>query len=232
MNTTMTFSVLAVRTGEEAESELYPEPSDLSDTVEGEAGDGTQPSLHEAIGLALVSFASGRPKQVAQFTDLSATCVVTDCRVTVACSKYDKGSKRTGFGVSSMAIAVTANAVSKARAKRRSKGRMLVGHVRHQWLGQIEATDRSGLFGKNRLDLFLGDPTTTEAELLVLSVILGKRESASSMAADIARRAARYKAAHVADQASRPGLLAYAQQATYETIHGGARRYRLPEASA
>lgn len=224
----MTFSVLAVRTGEEPTTELYPDPGDTPDSVELQPADG-HVQAYSATGLTVVSLARPKPQQLAQFSDITATVLVSDQRVAVACSKYDKGGGRSGFGLGGLAVAVTTNAVSKGLARRRRKGKTLLGHVRYDWLGQLEATDRTGMLGRNSLQLFLGDPTSDG--LLVLAITLGKRESASSIAADIAGRAALYKAAHVADQTSQPGLLAYAQQPTYESLDG-TRRYRLPSASA
>lgn len=228
VSTAVPFTILAVRTGEEPESELYPDPSDLLDTVEAEDGDGDEPELHEAIGLAVLSLAGSRPTKLAQLKDISATCVVTDSRVTVACSKYDKGGGWHSFGLGGLAIAATANAVSKARAKRRRRGRMLVGHVRYDWLGQIEAKDRRGFGGKNTLGLFMGDPTSPEAELVVLSVTLGKRETATEVAGEIARRAARYQASELADEASFATVAAYAEQPIYQVLDDGSHRFRLP----
>lgn len=225
----MTFSVLAVRTGDEPQTTLYPDPGDTPDSIELTPADG-QVQIYAATGLTILSLAGARRQQLAQFSDITATVLVTDQRLAVACSKYDTGGGSSGFGLAALAVAVTANAVSKGLAKRRRKGKTLVGHVRYDWLRQLEAKDRTGLLSKNSLELLLSDPTADG--LLILGITLGKRETATSIATDIATRAAHYQAAQLTDASNRTELEAYSRQATYQTLDGGTRRYRLPSSTA
>lgn len=222
----MSFSLFAVRTGEEPQTDLYPDPGDARDSVELEDGDG-RVAVYTVTAMSVTSLAGNRPQQTAKFADISATATVTDRRVAVACTKYDKGGGWSGFGVGGLAVAATANAVSKARAARRRKGKMLVGHVRYDWLGVIEAKDRSGVFTKNGIQLLFGDPAEGSG-LLVLDLTLDKHASATTIAADIARRAAAYKATHNADGDHRAALHTYAGSPTFEALDNGTRRYRLP----
>lgn len=222
----MTFSILAVRTGEEEATELYPDPGSDRNTIELETADG-RPQIYAVTSIAVVSLAGPKPKQTGKVADVEAALYVTNSRVAVACSKYDKGGGFGGWGVG-LVVAAGANAVSKARAAHRRKGKMLVGHVRYGWLGQIEAKDRKGLGGKNSLQLLLADPTPEGSTPLVLDVVLDKHTPAIAIAQDIARRAARHKAEHVADDKHRPALEAFAEHPTVKSLDGGTVRYQLP----
>jgi hypothetical protein len=227
----MSFSVLAVRTGEEPPTTLYPDPGDTADSVELEDGDGEQPDVYSANAIGVVAFSGSHARPTAKFTDITAMVFLTDSRLAVACSKYDKGGGWHSWSPSGLAVAVAANAVSKARAKRRRRGKMLLGQVRYEWLGQIDAKDRRGWGSSSSLRLLFDDPTGA-AGLLLLNVTLDKHELATVIATDVARRAAVFNATHAPDGKSRDGLEAYARNPTYETLEDGTHRYRLPSAVA
>lgn len=63
--------------------------------------------------------------------DVQIRLLVTDARVIIYCDKWTKSGGWIGFGAGGMAVALAANAVSKARASSRRKGKLLVGHVRY-----------------------------------------------------------------------------------------------------
>lgn len=65
------------------------------------------------------------------------TVVVTDRRTAFLTTQFDKGGGWVGFGAAGLAVAVTANAVSKHRAAQRSAGKVAIGQVRHEWLTGI-----------------------------------------------------------------------------------------------
>ena len=73
---------------------------------------------------------------------------ITDARLAVACSKYDKG----GGWVGGAAAMIVFNAVSKARAAIRSHGKMLAGQVRYPWLRWVASTPKTGFTSDERLD--------------------------------------------------------------------------------
>lgn len=223
----MTFSVLAVRTGEEPETELYPDPGDSPSRVEPEPSDGHQPGLYQVSSIHVVAWNSGSSRQLAKVVDISANLIVTDSRVAVACSKFIKGGGWGGWGIGGLAVAATANAVSKARAARKRRGKMLVGHLRYEWLTVIHTTDRAGLFGKNRLEIACADPTG-ENGALVLDLELDKHQPASGAAEAIMRRAALYRSQQATDEACRTALAAYGTSPTYDVLPDKKRRYRLP----
>lgn len=65
------------------------------------------------------------------------TVVITDRRTVFLTTQFDKGGGWVGFGAAGLAVAVTANAVSKRRAAQRSAEKVAIGQVRHEWLTGI-----------------------------------------------------------------------------------------------
>lgn len=118
---------------------------------------------------------------------------VTDARFALDCSSYDKGGGHVFFGGGgALLVGVGANSVSKIRAKMRSRSRMLVGQVRYPWLRRVGSSPKTG-FGTSEKLYFetsvKGGGTTT------LTLYLPSNVSAAQVAAEVARRAARYRLA-------------------------------------
>jgi hypothetical protein len=118
---------------------------------------------------------------------------VTDARFALACSSYDKGGGHTFFGGGgALVFNVGVNSVSKVRAKMRSRGKMLVGQVRYPWLCRVGSSPKTG-FGSHEKLYFetsvKGGGTTT------LTLYLPSNVSAAQVAAEVARRAARFRLA-------------------------------------
>ena len=111
---------------------------------------------------------------------------ITDARLAVACSKYDKGGGWVG-GATAM---VVFNSVSKARAKLRSRGKMLAGQVRYPWLRWVASTPKTGFSSEETLILHSVAENGTP---MTLTLTLPKNIEASRVAAEIADRAARYR---------------------------------------
>ena len=147
-------------------------------------------------------FVAGNSKVIGRFSDIAAAVVITNVRVAIACTKYDKGGGWRPMSLGGLAVAATANAVSKARAKRRSRGKTLVGHVRYEWLTTVDAKDRTGFGSKNTLSLIFRDPID-QSGLLGLTFILEKHQPATDLASAIAVQAAQYKASVAVDDGRR-----------------------------
>jgi hypothetical protein len=118
---------------------------------------------------------------------------VTDARFALACSSYDKGGGHTFFGGGgALVLNLGVNSVSKVRAKLRSRGKMLVGQVRYPWLGRVGSSPKTGFGTHEKLYFEMsvkGGGTTT------LTLYLPSNVSAAQVAAEVARRAARYRLA-------------------------------------
>lgn len=65
------------------------------------------------------------------------TVAVTDRRIVWFKADFDKGGGWVGIGPVGIAVALTANAVSKKRAKERSVGMVLIGQVRFEWIRAV-----------------------------------------------------------------------------------------------
>lgn len=186
----MTFTILSVRTGDEADSPLYPQPGESPNSVELEDADGAGQTYAATAVVVRALDANGGRRNIGAFREIEAGVIVTDARIAIACSKYDKGGGWTPFSITGLVVATTANTVSKARARRRRRGKMLVGHVRYQWVRSIEAKDRTGLLTSNVLKVVVDDPTTDGA--VELEITFHKRQPASQVASEVERRRARH----------------------------------------
>jgi hypothetical protein len=194
------FAILNVEPEGTPPSDLFPGPGPSPNTVVLEPADGPAVYPITASGLSVgVPAHSGRPaKQVLRLKDLQVSVIVTDCRVAVACSNYDKGG---GWypvvGLAAGAIALTANAVSKSRAKKRRVGNMIVGQVRYSWLKAVAFQERTGWVGAiNNVRLLIAYPQVggTVGPTLTLEIAVPKGPT-GAMAHDIVRRASTFRLA-------------------------------------
>ena len=128
----MSYDILTIRTADANDGYVYPIFGE-DDLIEFEDLDGQNV---QTIDVHAIDGRQGA-RRIAHLQKISATVYITDARVAVACVKYDKGGGFTGFSAGAMATAMAINAVSKARASRRRKGKMLLGHVRYEWLHQV-----------------------------------------------------------------------------------------------
>jgi hypothetical protein len=193
------FNVLAVRSGEDTgDDALHPLLSDAShpELIALDRYDG--PNVARTVATdARVFQVNGRGlKQIAKLTDVRIDVYITDGRLAMACQKYDKGGGWVGFGGAGLLIAVTANVVSKARAARRSRGKVLVGHVRYPWLKAVGATSKTGFFTSEAIRLEFAQNLTTGIVHSVLELTLPKNTDATQVAQDLIHRAASYRLAH------------------------------------
>jgi hypothetical protein len=192
----MTFNVLAVIGPDTPPDPLYPVPGDQPNTVETERGDGTNCTTVPATLIAVYGVQPGRNRRLARLLNIKASIHITDQRVAVACSKFDKGGGFTPLGgLASGAIALTANTVSKARASSRRRGKMLVGHVRYPWLLCVGFKEKSGLLSQEVLRLGLVNPAPGESNALFVDLVIPKNLDSKEIARSIAQRAAAYQLA-------------------------------------
>lgn len=172
--------MLGVRNEGEATTELLPGPISRN-RIEIFPEDG-QCRAYRANSISL--FDPRRHRTIASLKKADASLLVTDCRVTFACSAYDKGSSWWGIGLIGVSVALTATAVSKARAAHRRQGKMLVGQVRYAWLRQVTWRQGTWLVAgwvqlayllpeHGELRMTIGLPRQTEAKPLAQRIIAG-----------------------------------------------------------
>jgi hypothetical protein len=193
-------TVLPVPAGpDDSAGVFFPVPAAGTDAIVLEPGEDARLRRLRAREVS-VSVAGGEP--LLRADDIRAQVYVSDGRVAIACTRYDRGGGWIGGP-----IALVLNVVSRIRASRRSRGRMLVGHVRYPWLRGVYARNRSGLWGPELLRLFV----VGEGVELQLDVRIARGESATDVATDIIRRAARLRLDH--DEDATPS-----QRAELETL--------------
>jgi len=196
---------------------LLPVPGTEKNTILTEARDGEHIQRLTAVA---VEFRTGA--QVA-FRDrkIKIDVLITDARITLACSKYDKG----GGWIGGASFMVVANSVSKARAKLRSRGKMLVGQVRYPWIQRVGSSPRTGWASEEKLVL---DTKAGQGGQMRLTLTLPKSLDSASVASEIARRAAAYRLASeelAPDTRSRLGQVPNSEP----TESDGVRFFTFPE---
>jgi hypothetical protein len=134
----MTFNVLTVRAFEQdyQPGRLYPQlPEEDGQIVAPETGDGST-SMCCVAKHAVVKDLRGRIHTTVLQTYGPTRVMVADCRIAVSCEKFTKGSTWVGSGAGVL-IAATAMAASAARARHQRQGKLMVGHLRYEWISRI-----------------------------------------------------------------------------------------------
>lgn len=76
--------------------------------------------------------------EILKISGVEVRVIYTDCRVVFRCDKYDVGSTW-----SRAPMAFYMNHRSQKAAKKRMAGKVLLGHIRYEWLKEIAYIDRS-----------------------------------------------------------------------------------------
>ena len=168
---------------------LFPVPGIEKNTIVMEDRDGR--NMKRLTASEVIFQVGGQTK----FKDRKAKIdlFVTDARLALACSSYDKGGGYTFFGGGgALLMGVGVNSFSKVRAKLRSRGKMLVGQVRYPWLRRVGSSPKTGLGSCEKLHL---ESTVKGGGTTTLTLYLPSNVSAAQVAAEVTRRAARYRLA-------------------------------------
>jgi hypothetical protein len=180
---------------------IVPVPGTEPDSILLESRDGSEISRLNAQSVRLDSGG----KLALRSGDVKIAVYVTDARLAFACSKYEKGG---GWYGGATALIVF-NAVSKARAAYRRRGKMLVGQARYPWIQRVGSTSRSGMGSEERLVI---DARGADGASYRLTLKLPKNLDAALVASTVANRAAAYRLAcdPTVDEASNQRLRALA----------------------
>jgi hypothetical protein len=187
----MGFDVLTIRTPDQGDGAMYPVIGGGQWPIELEEIDGMDIELLDATVLAVGEVSGSGIRPLRRFCQIKADVLITDSRVAIACSRFDKGA-----GASVLALGLTA--ISKVRPSDRRRGKMLVGHVRFPWLLKVGACPCQGVRGDQQLRLVLGDSWGCSDRLLALDVTLARHVDSLQVAQTIAQRAARFCLEHTA----------------------------------
>lgn len=174
------YNILVVRAFDQeyAENRLYPQLSEVEgEIVAAEPGDGSN-MLSFSGSYAVVYDLRGRIRTKLAETHGPTFGFVSDCRVAVSCEKFTKGSTWVGGGAGAV-VAAGAMAVSAAKARRRRQGKIMVGHLRYEWITRVGASP-----GKHLSLEYVSNGVPKAMEMQVNGGI------SVAMAQDIARRVA------------------------------------------
>jgi len=105
--------------------------------------------------------------------------------VIIHCVEYDRGDRWVGGGT-----ALIMTAVSKARAKKRTMGTSLVGHIRYEWLFIAAYQRKKGWLGKEALRVAYWD---SDENFWVVTLSFDKQADTSAIANLIYHKAAAYR---------------------------------------
>lgn len=86
-------------------------------------------------------------------TDIKVDFYITDSRVAFLCEKYDKGGGWYGGGLSSVIL----NTGSKIMAAQRRKGKVLIGHIRYEWISNIGYQRKYNFLSTETIRIFYTD---------------------------------------------------------------------------
>lgn len=194
----MSFNVLTIRSGlDTGDDALHPVLSDTSSPEIIAMDDYDGPNVTKVVATAVrVLEAGSELKTLVKLREVKIDIYITDGRLALACEKYDKGGGWVGFGGAGLLVAVTANAVSKARAASRSRGKVLVGHIRYPWLKSVGASSKTGFASDEAIRLEYTEKGPGGAVRKLLELTLPKNIDAALVAQDIAQRAAAYRLAY------------------------------------
>ena len=187
---------------------LYPVPLDQPDTVAAEERDGQQ--IQRAYCNAIEIAAVGSKNTLLRVRDIRALVMLSDARITVACSKFDKGGGWRGWGIGGLVMSVPLNIGSHALAAHRRRGKMLVGQIRYPWIDSVYIQSRVGFSGTEKLRVVAN---VGGKNLLRLDLTFPKDVDAAAIGTELIRRAARFRLAHD-DEALNQSELARLEQLT------------------
>jgi hypothetical protein len=164
---------------------LLPLPGQVANSIVFEDRDGSGIETFRASAFVY----SENKFTAAKAAKLNMAVFVTESRVALACTRYDKGGGWTGVGGGAI-LAIPLNAASMAKAAYQRHGKCLVGQVRYQSLAAVGSGHRPGLFSARQYLALVWKPTSNDRCQLQLTIDPGV--DVSALAAEIARRAVKY----------------------------------------
>lgn len=214
----MTYKVITIRTAEYEDGSLYPVLGDERNEIDFERLDGRNLKTVYASAVHVRRSAGSTLVKEVSVPDVKVSVYITDARVAIACSKYDKGG---GWIGGSVAVPVL-NLASKARAASRRRGKMLVGHVRYPWLASVGFTEKTGFGSTDSLRLGVVDTAGGANRSLFLDLDFPKGTDTARLAHLISQRCATYRLRHDAD-------LTPDQRTKFEALASGPTQHAVPK---
>lgn len=185
----MTYSIVTVRELADRGSDvIYPRASEggphLIETMAWEA----PVAALAASQMSITVLANQGIRQIALFPEMTEV-LITKSRLTLACQKFEKGSRWWGTGAGA-AVALGAMAVSAARAAHRRQGKLLLGQLRYEWITDVGSSSKTGFGGYQQLRVICRRPLSDGGELVSANLNLMHGAEGAAVAQGIARRVA------------------------------------------
>jgi hypothetical protein len=180
--------LLAVRTGEETDSTLYPVLGARRGLVALEVGDG-EPLRLRAKGLTVADRTAGRHKALVGLRDVHLQLVLTDARLVLACEGFDMGGGWVGWAPGAVAVAPAGEGPGPWRRRQR----VLVGQVRHPWLRAAGFRPRTRWFADEQLRLAVTTRHATGERELLVDLELPRDVSSEELCRALVSRAAAHR---------------------------------------
>jgi hypothetical protein len=187
------FDILAVRATDDDQivDGMYPVPCDDGFKIAPEPPDGDHVKRFAATAVSAKLDLGDRTRRIAEARKIKADVVVTDQRVAISCEKYDQGGGwvNLGGGAGGAVLNLGINAASKIKAAQRSRQKVLVGHVRYQWLRSVGYRSKGGVIKVQHVRLGIADGMSDPLRPVALDIELSTSVSAAEFARDIVARA-------------------------------------------
>ena len=138
-------AIIIQQIGDQEQPYAYATSDSNGNTVEDKFDHGMS---HGAVANGIMVYKKGQNDsqfvEVLRDTEVEITMTVTDCRVIYRCDKYDKGDRKWSGGLTAVAL----NAYEKSKANKRSAGKVLLGHIRYEWISEIQylSKNKNGFF--------------------------------------------------------------------------------------
>ena len=189
----MPFNLLTVRSADStADDFLYPALAAVDDApflISTDGADGPQITHLRASKVVISEVMDGRRKEVSSLGDVKLDVLITDSRLALYCSKYDKG----GGWIGSPGAMLVSNAVSKTRAAIRRHNKLLVGQARYGWIASVGGTSKTSWLTDEQLRVIVTEKTPTGERVVILELTFPKGDDGRAIALEVASRAARYR---------------------------------------
>jgi hypothetical protein len=171
------------------DSLIFPVPGHDVDSVILEPRDGS--NVQRTFCNEIKVSGGPRDEQILRAASIRAQVLITDARLTVACSNYDNG----GGWLGSPGLMLALNAGSKLPSARRRRGKMLVGQIRYPWIRAVYAQNKAGWSGIEMLRVFV----KARDEVYWLDLTFPRDVDATAVGTELIRRAARFRLAYEPD---------------------------------
>lgn len=178
------FTIAAV--GDRDEPFAYPITDEQSSIIEELWDHGLQNVLTSNMFAVSKKNQYQNQWQFQMSNEMQTSFYVTDSRVAFLCEHFDNGNSYTGQG------ALIAEAISRAKAHKRTKGKVFLGQIRYEWLRTIGYKRKVSYGTKDIVSLRYID---TDKNSFALDFFFKKGTDTEFIANDILRRACIYRLA-------------------------------------